>query len=237
MPTLNSARMRTAHLARRADYSVQQVRNLERDGVLPPAERSDNGYRIYHERHLQCALAYRGLAAGIGPVQAKRLLRAVHNGPAAAVLAMLDAAHARLDTERGDLALARHAAAQIGSEPIGDVRPADDLTIAELADALGMRTSALRHWEAAGLLTAERDPRGRRRFTPEQVRDARIVQQLRSAGYPIDAARATLEQLRTLHGSAAGLEAILADREESITRRSRSLLAGSAALSQILPLD
>lgn len=62
MSGLKSGDMRTADVARRVGYSVQQVRNLERDGVLPPATRTATGYRIYGEVHLQSALAYRALA-------------------------------------------------------------------------------------------------------------------------------------------------------------------------------
>ncbi len=54
---------RTIDVARQAGYSVQQVRNLERDGVLPPAERSSSGYRSYTPAHAQAAAAYRLLAA------------------------------------------------------------------------------------------------------------------------------------------------------------------------------
>src|SRR6266545_3496807 len=138
--------MRTVDVARRAGYSVQQVRNLERDGVLPPATRTATGYRIYAEVHLQSVLAYRALAAGVGPTEAKKIVRAVHHGPASQVLALLDAAHARLDAERTDLRQARQAAQAISSEPIEDVRASDLMSVSELAAALGVRPSTLPHW-------------------------------------------------------------------------------------------
>lgn len=237
MQTLNSAVLRTADLADSAGYSVQQIRNLERDGVLPAAGRGSNGYRIYTELHRHCVLAYRALAAGIGPVEAKRLLRTLHSAASAEALALLDAAHARLDTERRDLALARRAVAEIGSEPIAAVRPADDMAISELAGALDVRTSTLRHWEAEGLLSADRDvTTGSRRFSPIQVRDARIVHQLRLAGHPIPDLRTVMQQLRNLHRSPTDLGSALTARAESITDRSRSLLDGAAALSNVLAL-
>ncbi|MFD0662576.1 MerR family transcriptional regulator [Thermocatellispora tengchongensis] len=178
--------MRTVDVARRAGYSVQQVRNLERDGVLPPARRTATGYRIYGEIHLQSALAYRALAAGAGPIEAKKIVRAVHRFPASRALALLDAAHARLDAERTDLRLAQEAAQAISSEPIADVRASDSMSVSELAAALGVRPSTLRHWDAEDLVVPDRDPaRGTRRYTPAQVRDARIVHQLRRAGYRI----------------------------------------------------
>ncbi|MFE2146360.1 MerR family transcriptional regulator [Streptomyces sp. NPDC059456] len=234
MATLQSTALRTVDVARRTGYSVQQVRNLERDGVLPPAERSAAGYRVHAEVHVQSALAYRSLAVGTGPVEAKRILRALHEGPEARLLALLDAVHARLDRERTQLALAREAAARISAEPIADVRPADAMGVSELAAALGVRASTLRHWDAEGLVVPDRlPPRGTRRYTPAQVRDARIVHQLRGAGYRVGPLRALLPDLRSGHRREA-VESALAAREAGIATRSRALLDASAAIRAIL---
>ena len=233
MPTLNSELLRTGDLAARAGYSVQQIRNLERDGVLPPAARGPNGYRAYREVHLRAALAYRSLAAGVGPVEAKSIMNAVHRRPATEVLERLDAAHARLDRERADLRLARTAVAAITGEPIDDVRPSDAMSVSELAAALGVRASALRHWDAERLVRPDRlTPGGTRRYTPAQVRDARIVHQLRAAGYRIETLRAVLPELR--RGRPAEVEAALTVRDESITARSRALLNAAAEVSVLL---
>jgi DNA-binding transcriptional MerR regulator len=211
-----NSHLRTADVARRSGYSVQQVRNLERDGVLPAAVRSDSGYRRYEETHVRAALAYRALAAGVGPVEAKNIMRADD------MLARLDAAHARLHAERRDLALAKEAVTAIAAEPIEDPRPADSMTISELAGALGLRPSALRHWEAEGLVAPQRSGTSRR-YAPDDVRDARIVHQLRLAGYRIAQIRVVLPQLP--HSPE-----VLAARDASITARSRALLRAAAAL-------
>jgi DNA-binding transcriptional MerR regulator len=236
MASLKSAGMRTADVARRVGCSVQHVRDLERDGVLPPAARTASGYRTYREVHLQSALAYRALAAGVGPVEAKKIVRAFHLCPTAQALALLDAAHARLDTERADLRQAKEAARTIAGEPIDDVRASDAMSISELADALGVRPSTLRHWDAQALVTPDRDPvRGTRRYTPAQVRDARIVHQLRRAGYRITPLQALMPQLRRTRRS-EDVESALAARDVSITTRSRALLDAAAALAAVLSL-
>ncbi|WP_280240409.1 MerR family transcriptional regulator [Nocardia abscessus] len=224
--------MRTVDVARRAGYSVQQIRNLERDGVLPMAIRTATGYRRYGELHLRSAVAYRALTAGVGPVEAKRIVRAVHERPFAQVLALLDAAHARLHRERADLELAQAAAAAISAEPIADVRPSDAMSVSELAAALGVRPSTLRHWDAEGLVVPDRvSAQGTRRYSPAQVRDARIVHQLRSAGYRVDLLR------RLLPGLPRGeVAATLAARDANITARSRALLDAAAALGAVLAL-
>ncbi|MFB4292884.1 MerR family transcriptional regulator [Nonomuraea sp. ATR24] len=231
MPGLH---LRTVDVGRRAGYSVQQVRNLERDGVLPPAARTGTGHRVYGEVHVRSALAYRALAAGVGPVEAKKIMRAAHRHPEPGVLALLDAAHARLDAERADLRRAQAAARAISGEPIAEVRPSDAMTVSELAAALGVRPSTLRHWDAEGLVVPDRDqPRGPRRYTPDQVRDARIVHQLRLAGYRIAQLRDLMPELRRARRW-DDVSAALATREAAVEARSRALLGGAAALSAIL---
>jgi DNA-binding transcriptional MerR regulator len=226
--------MRTVDVARQAGCSIQQVRNLERDGVLPPAARTTAGYRIYTEAHVRSALAYRSLAGGTGPVEAKRIMRAAQGYPASDLLALLDAAHARLDAERRELTLAKRAAEAIAAEPIEDVRPSDSMGISELAVALGVRPSTLRHWDAEGLVVPRRtSTRGARRYSPDDVRDARIVHQLRMAGYRIVPLRALMPQLRRAQRWDEVL-ATLAARDASIDARSMALLKGAAALSALI---
>ncbi|MEV6908304.1 MerR family transcriptional regulator [Amycolatopsis sp. NPDC051071] len=226
--------MRTAEVARRAGYSVQQVRNLERDGVLPSAARTSSGYRSYGEIHVRSALAYRALAAAVGPVEAKKIVRAVHRDPVAEVLALLDAAHAGLDAERAELRLAREAVRVISGEPLEDVRGSDSMSVSELATALGVRPSTLRHWDAELLVVPDRDPaRGTRRYTPAQVRDARIVHQLRLAGYRVEPLRALMPELRRSR-RIEDITSALAARDAAITTRSLALLDGGAALSAVL---
>ncbi len=234
MGSRNSTAIRTVDVARRSGYSVQQVRNLERDGVLPPAARTASGYRVYAEAHVCSALAYRALAAGTGPAEAGRIVRAAHGYPASDLLALLDAAHARLHTERRELGLAREAAEAIAAEPVGDVRPADSMGVSELAAALGVRPSTLRHWDAEGLVVPGRtSPGGARRYSPADARDARIVHQLRMAGYRVAPLRSLMPQLRRAHRWDE-VTAALAARDASIDARSAALVEGAAALGALL---
>jgi DNA-binding transcriptional MerR regulator len=225
--------LRTVDVARGAGYSVQQVRDLEHDGVLPPAARTPTGYRVHTEIHVRAALAYRALAAGIGPVDAKRVLRAAHRGPMGEVLALIDGAHARLHAERQGLALAREAAGAIVAEAMDTPRRSDAMSVSELATALGVRPSTLRHWDAEGLVVPHRAVHGARTYSPADVRDARIVDQLRRAGYRIEPLRALMPDLRRARRPDELTTAFDA-RYESITARSRALLAGAAGLNSVL---
>jgi DNA-binding transcriptional MerR regulator len=232
----NSGWLRTADVARLAGYSVQQIRNLERDEVLPPTARTPTGYRVYHQIHVVSARAYHALATGVGPVEAKVIVRAAHRDSPAAMLALLDAAHVTLDTERRDLEATRDAVRHIGEEPITDVRVSDSMTISELADALGIRPSTLRHWDAEGLVTPGRgETRDARTYAPTDVRDARVIYQLRRAGYGIPALRLLLPELRDTRRWSDMLTR-LAARDANIESRSRALLTAAAELHALLTL-
>jgi DNA-binding transcriptional MerR regulator len=232
--TLNSPPLRTVDVARRSGYSVQQVRKLEHEGVLPPASRSATGYRQYGESHVQALTAYRALAIALGPVSAKQFLRDARSAPVTVTLAAFDEAHSRLHGERAALAAARQAARYIAGEPMVIVSDDDWMGVSELASALGVRASTLRYWDAEGLVVPDRSIVGQaRRYSPQQVRDARVVHQLRSVGNGVDSVRRLLPALRA-GLRASDLESAFTARQDRIAQRSRALLEGAAPLLVLL---
>ncbi|WP_240503194.1 TioE family transcriptional regulator [Streptomyces prasinopilosus] len=226
-------RLRSVDLARLAGVSTQQIRNYEESGVLPPAVRTESGYRVFEEAHRQALLAFRALLRGYGPVTATPVMRRVHGEDVPGALALVDAAHAALHGERMALRAADEALrASAGAGPPVSSRPA--LRIGEVAGLLGVRTSALRVWEAAGLLAPRRERgTGYRLFDPADVRDARLVHTLRGSHYPFDRIRPVLDGLRREGGSEA-LRVALAARGEALTARTRAMLEGAGALHAYL---
>lgn len=225
--------LRTTGVASRSGWSVQQVRDLEAEGVLPPAARSANGYRTWDERHVRSATAYRHLSAAVGPVRAADLLRTAHADGAAPAVRLLDAAHADLHARRLALAAAVAAAGQVAAEPVDDALPSDAMGTAELARALGVPASTLRHWDAEGLVEPDRGPRGVRTWTPAQVRTVRVVHQLRLAGHPVPAVRAVVPHLSG-SGTWDEVTALLRGRAADLDRRSRALLRAAVELDAVL---
>lgn len=224
--------MRTVDLARAAGVSTQQIRNYEDAGVLPPVPRTGSGYRTFDERHLRAVLAYRGLAAGHGPEPARAIMRAVLAGEVPRALALMDAGHATLHQERGALQATATALEAVPAVPADAGGP--ELSVGELAAQLGVRTSALRVWEAAGLLAPRRERiTGYRRYGPAEVRDARMIRMLRQSWYPLPQIGPILDGLRRT-GSSAALREAVARRQAELTRRSAALLDGAAHLSHLV---
>jgi DNA-binding transcriptional MerR regulator len=88
--------LRPVDLARDVGLSVTQIRTYERLGVLPPAERSRSGRRVYDARHLQALRAARAAMAGYGWEMAVEILAAVHRGELARARSLVDEAHGAL---------------------------------------------------------------------------------------------------------------------------------------------
>ncbi|TDW76919.1 MerR family transcriptional regulator [Kribbella pratensis] len=225
--------LRPVDLARRAGVSTQLVRNYEAAGILPPAPRSDTGYRQYGPEHVSALLTYRALAPGFGAETASEIMRAVHDGDEGRAYRLVDAAHAALHEQRLATDAASEALAALAAENVDELT-GPSLLVGELAHRLGIRTSALRVWEAAGLLAPTREPGTKyRRYGPEQVRDARIIHMLRQGRYYFEQIRPVLDGLRRT-GSTEALRTAIAERRAAHDRQTKAMLYGSALLHQLI---
>ncbi|MFI8218045.1 MerR family transcriptional regulator [Streptomyces sp. NPDC085932] len=230
----NDRRLRPVDLARLAGVSTQQIRNYEDAGVLPPAARTASGYRVFGDVHRRALLAYRTMLRGYGPMTATAIMRAVHDGDVPGALARVDAAHAALHEERVSLRAASEALELLALEPPAALPRSGGLRIGEVAALLGVRQSALRVWETAGLLTPSRErATGYRTYEPPDVRDARLVHTLRRSHYLFTQIKPILDDLRR-EGSTEALRAAITTRTETLTTRTRGMIRGAGALHAYL---
>lgn len=232
------ADLTTAAVAAASGYSVQQVRDLEAQGVIAPAVRAANGYRRFGDDHVRDLHAYRELVAAVGPVAARRALQEVRRLPAGAATELVGRLHAGLVAEREQALAARAALTAISAEPATDAPPvpADTLTITELARALGVKASTLRFWEQAGLFAPERVATRAgtaRRYPVPAVREARITAALRAGGYRIPDVRRAIAAVRELDDVSDSVAALDA-RLDAIAGRVLALLRAGARLAEII---
>jgi MerR family redox-sensitive transcriptional activator SoxR len=73
--------------------------------------------------------------------------------------------------------------------------PADELTIGEVSARSGVAQSALRFYEAEGLIAARRTDGNQRRYDRSMLRRIAFVQAGRAAGIPLERIHAALETL------------------------------------------
>src|SRR5262245_28210176 len=92
--------LRTHDLALAGRISVQQVRNYEASGLIPKAQRSPSGYRLYTQHHLAALKTARSLARGYGWQRTSKIMQALHRSNLSAALATIDERHAELASKR-----------------------------------------------------------------------------------------------------------------------------------------
>lgn len=227
--------MRPVDLAREHGLSTQAIRNYEDAGVLPPAARSETGYRSYTSVHAQALRAFLVLRRGHGYQHASEILRAVNRGDTDAAYRLIDLAHVELHTERARRA---ESAAALGGLTVTAIRSAagQSLTVGELGRRLGMHAATLRTWESAGIVHPRRDRvTGYRMYDAECVRDAEIARQLRRGGYSLRRIAQFVSSLRDA-GGAGVLADFLDEWQDRLAARSRNLLNGAAELDGYLSL-
>lgn len=230
------AGLRPVDLAREVGVSTQQIRNYADAGILPPTDRTPAGYRRFDARHRAALLAYRSLAKGFGWDTARSIMLAIHAGDVPRALALIDEVHAGLNGRRLALRSTDEALRAV-AEDSGPVPTRGVTRIGEVARRLGLRTSALRVWEDAGLLTPERERvTGYRRYGPDDVRDAQMIHILRQGRHPLAQIRTLLDELRGT-GSTQALRAAIEDRRRALTRTAAAMLEGAAVLHDYLSMD
>jgi DNA-binding transcriptional MerR regulator len=229
---VQDVRLRPVDLAREHGLSTQAVRNYESEGILPAAERSPHGYRIYRPRHAHALRAFLALVPAHGHATAADILRALNAGDIDAGLGLIDESHARLQRDRQTLAAVEAALRRLASpQPAVSGAP---VSIGPLAHRLGLRPATLRKWERAGLVVPRRNPAtGYRIYEAADVRDAHLVHQLRRGGYLLAQVAPVVAQVREAGGVEA-LEATLGGWRERLTRRGLAMLDAAAELSRYL---
>lgn len=209
------------------------MRNYERDGFIPPAERTRSGYRVYTGVHAAALRAYLALVAAHGYPAAGQIMNALHGGALDDALIVIDRGHGQLLRDRDTLASVREAVAGL---PPGPDKAADSgvLTIGELARRLRVTPATVRIWESAGILSPARDPTtGYRVFRASDTRDAELAHLLRRGGYPLDRIATVVHQVRTAGGTET-LSRALEDWQRRLTARGVAMLDAASLLSQYL---
>ncbi|MWA15875.1 TioE family transcriptional regulator [Streptomyces sp. BA2] len=234
-------RLRPVDLARGHGLSTQAIRNYEEAGILPAADRTSHGYRTYTSLHARALRAFLALVPGHGHQTATSIMRAVNRGAAEEAFRLIDESHVQLLEDRRTLQAVERALRDLGATPVSwagpeaGSRPAPEgMFVGQLAGKLGIQPATLRKWETAGLVHPRRDPRtGYRVYDEADVRDARMVHQLRRGGYLLEQIAPLIAQVRAA-GGLEPLEATLSDWRGRLSARGRAMLTGAAELETYL---
>jgi DNA-binding transcriptional MerR regulator len=217
--------LRTRDLALAGGVSVQQIRNYEANGLIPKAQRSPSGYRLYTQHHLAALHTVRSLAFGYGWQRTSAIMQALHRGEFSAALATIDERHAEFTSKRRrveqTLLALQTLAAQSEALLHSSSQHSQTVWVGEAAKQVGVRVSAVHFWEQQGLLHPLREPYSDYRLYDEhQIRRLRVVALLRDAGYSFTVIQSVLDELAA--GRPEQAIVALENRREELTRTSWS---------------
>lgn len=182
--------LRTSDLARAAGCHPNTVRLYADWGLIPPVERSPAGYRLFHQRHLDCLQLARMIYAAQYPGRGFRAL-----GSAIIQCAVADDWTGALEKAQELLAAVEeeqgqaHQAADLLEHwaQTRDVQSRPDeepLAIREVSKRLGVSLDVIRNWERAGLLHVPRNSHNNYRlFGKKEIERMQIIRMLSRAGY------------------------------------------------------
>ncbi|WP_370375834.1 TioE family transcriptional regulator [Catenulispora sp. GAS73] len=233
-------KLRPVDLAREHGISPQAVRNYEREGLIPSAERTASGYRVYTEVHAAALRALLMLVTAHGYPAAREIMREATAGRLDAALTAIDRSHTQLLRDRETLTVVSAGVAHLTGAPAtesgsGSAPPerGQALSIGRLAGRLGVTAATLRNWESAGIVAPQRLATGHRAYSAQDVRDAELAHLLRRGGYRLEVIATVVQQLRTAGGTQS-LAAALEDWQRRLTARGTAMLDAAGRLAGYL---
>lgn len=179
----------TSDLARAVGIHPNTVRLYEGWGLIPPAERSASGYRLFTQLHLDCLRLARTIYAAPYPGRGFRALgnEIIQSAVVEDWQGALEKAHEHLAAVQTELEQAEAAAdllehwAQRSSTDSEEGAP---LLIGQVSKLLGISIDIIRNAERNGLLHVPRNSYNNYRlFGKREIERLRIIRMLSKAGY------------------------------------------------------
>lgn len=173
--------------------SASTLRNYEAKGLIPPTERSANGYRIYTDLHAAYLACIQSMAPAFGMETTTEVLHNLQREKPHDALWVIREKEVALYEEKVKV-----------ERVIEDIRlelnekkssyAKERFTIGEVSELTKVPTSAIRYWEQAGYVTADRNQENRYRcYSGAHLQKIRLIHALQNSVYSEDTVK--LKQL------------------------------------------
>ncbi len=189
-------KLRPVDIARKLDVGTSALRHYEEWGIVPPAKREANGYRIYTEEHEAYFQCIRAMYPGFGMATVKKVMPLLQKYKFTVALWEVNKVQADL-YQRKQLAIkALEILKPDNMESFLQKRRKKWYTIGEIEKEIDVPATTLRHWEKEGLLIPDRDPEnGYRRYNREDIRRLLIIRTVQSSVFFLDTVREVLDKV------------------------------------------
>lgn len=173
---------RPIDIARKLNISTSTLRIYEDMGIIPPVKRTDSGYRIFTQIHLNYFICIRKMVKGYSLEFTGNLLKEHMKGNSDKALWMITKSQADLYTEKMRLE-------KVGLNLIKNLDYKSNsikkdknnlMTIKEISEITDVSVTTIRYWETIGLISSVRgEGNNYRLFDQEQIKAILIIHALK----------------------------------------------------------
>ncbi|MEF3302790.1 MerR family transcriptional regulator [Paenibacillus sp. GYB003] len=178
--------MRPKRMAKTFMISPSTLRNYEAKGLIPPAERSANGYRMYTDLHAAYLECIQAMAPSFGMEVTTKVLHGLRHDMSYDALWAVRKKEVALYEEKVKLAQIIEDIRQVMKEN-NSPGAMERFAIHEVSEMTKISKSTIRYWEQAGYVKADRDPENRYRYySRAHLLKIRLIHVLQNSVYSED---------------------------------------------------
>ncbi|WNS44721.1 MerR family DNA-binding transcriptional regulator [Paenibacillus sp. MMS20-IR301] len=178
--------------------STTTLRRYEEQGLIPDVPRTPSNYRYYRPLHLQSFTAIRVLLQGYEIPVVYEAMRLMKQGSMEQALWLLNEQQYQIQIEKQRVEEILTMIRSTDFTRYRNVQLKEQMNIGEAAAIAGVNTSAIRHWEAEGLIRSVRNQdNGFRVFSLAELRKILVISSLRKTVYYFDNMKSLLNNLDT----------------------------------------
>lgn len=188
--------LRPIDIAKKLDVGTSAMRHYEEWGIVPPAKRKPNGYRVYTEVHEAYFLCLRAMYHGFGMATVKKIMPMIQQHKFTEALWEVNKVQAELYERKTQAMKALEILKPDHLENFLEKRKKQWYTIGEVEKEIKVPASTLRHWEKEGLITPHRDPEnGYRMYNRDHIRRLLIIRTVQPSVFFLDTVREILGKM------------------------------------------
>jgi DNA-binding transcriptional MerR regulator len=188
--------LRPIDIAKKLDVGTSALRHYEEWGIVPPAKRKSNGYRIYTEEHEAYFLCIRAMYPGFGMAAVRKIMPMIREHTFTKALWEVNRVQADLFLKKEQATKALEILKPDNIQRFMDKRNKKWYTIGEVEREIEVPATTLRHWEKEELIKPGRDPEsGYRIYNREDIRRLLIIRTVQSSVYLLDSVREVMEKI------------------------------------------
>lgn len=226
-----SRTLRPWDIAKSLGISTSSLRNYEARGIVPPAGRAPNGYRVYtyeHAAYFECLVA---MSPGFGMEITSSVLSMLQRRELGVALWLINDAQAATHEDKLVLEKAVDLLEQIATYKGEN---ANWMTIGEMSAAASIPASTLRYWESEGLISSTRNENNNYRLYDKfQMVKIWLLKSTQKAVYSADIVRLKKAIGKLPSGDLQALQTQIESARNALLQRNREQLRGLHSLYRL----